>query len=156
VSASENSIIELYVKIQKATGIEFDEIDEDLPVLYVQDSQLVRALTILNNNKDLLYRRLIDIVVVDRPENEKRFEINYIIMSMLYNHRLNVRIAIEEEDKISRIEHIYQSAYYRECEISEMFGINFYNDAKLQKFITCGKQHEYPLRKNTQLPMEKL
>ncbi|MDR3285087.1 MAG: NADH-quinone oxidoreductase subunit C [Holosporales bacterium] len=130
------STIEIYAKIQKITGIEFDEIDEALPVLHIPSSQLIRVLTVLNNNNDLSYKRLIDIVFIERLYKSKFFEINYIIMSNIYNNHLNVCINIEENGQINSVEHIYKSAYYRECEIMELLGIEILNNKKFRKLIT--------------------
>jgi NADH:ubiquinone oxidoreductase subunit C len=130
--------------------MECDDFGGEIPILDIFSSQLVRVLTVLNNNRMLLFKRLIDIVVVDRPDYERRFEINYIIASTLFDSMLNVRINIDVEERIDNIHYIYPPAYYRECEMVELFGIEFFNNKKIKRIVTQNKALDFPLRKESQ------
>lgn len=143
-----NDPSKLFSKIQKITRMEPEEFDDQTFVLEIPSSQLVRILTILNTNKDLLYKKLVDIVVIDRFEKDRRFEINYIIASNLVRHRLNIRIELSEDEKLTSVDSVYPSAYYMECEMFELFGISFYNNQKLRRLFTKHDDFSYFMRKS--------
>jgi len=51
---------------------------------------------IMKNHKNFRYEILLDLFVVDYPENKLRFEINYYLLSLNLNSRLLVKVFIEE------------------------------------------------------------
>ncbi|MDR0633085.1 MAG: NADH-quinone oxidoreductase subunit C [Holosporales bacterium] len=146
----QQNAFDLCEKIQRVIGLECDDFSGEIPILDIFSSQLVRVLTVLNSNRILFFKRLVDIVVVDRPDYEKRFEINYIIASTLFDTKLNVRINIDAEERINNIYYIYPPAYYRECEMAELFGIEFFNNKKIKQIVTQGRAADFPLRKEPQ------
>jgi NADH:ubiquinone oxidoreductase subunit C len=125
--------IGIYSKIQRATGFEFDEINESLPVINIPSHQLIRVLTILSSNRDLLYKRFLDIIVIDLLYMGKQFEVDYIIMSQHYNNRLNVCIRVEEGAGVDSIENIYPAARFRENKIAQAFEITFKGNRKPER-----------------------
>lgn len=114
-------------KIQTATGCDVEAFDDGAPSLDIPSSQLLRVLAVLKSQKDIQCRILTDIVVIDRPWQDNRFELNYLLTSPLCQQRVIVRTFIEEGDPIRSISSLYASAALHEAETREQFGILFTN-----------------------------
>ncbi|MDR1907345.1 MAG: NADH-quinone oxidoreductase subunit C [Holosporales bacterium] len=136
---------DLFKNIQKAVGVEFEKLGDSIPTLEAPKTQVVRVLAILRTRPDLKFEFLTDIAVLDHPVSERRFEVNYLIMSVLNKCRLNVRTYVEEDEYLDSIASLYQSANWRECEINEMFGIPFKNNRKMRQLFNV--KDDVPLRK---------
>ena len=72
------------------------------PVLQVSKDELTGLLTHLRDNKNLRFRQLIDILGVDYPKRENRFDVIYLLLSHEFNNRITVKVSIKvnEKDKI--------------------------------------------------------
>lgn len=141
------SINDLSVKIQQITGFEIDHIEDKIPVLEISKTQLVRVLTILRTHNELEFLYFIDLLVIDYPENDKRFELNYFIRNITTFHCIDIRICLEEDESIDSITSIYPAAQWYECEAWEFFGIIFQNNHKLHHLILQEGYDDFPLKK---------
>ena len=112
-------------KIQSAVGVEVEITEEGELVLQVSPLQVVRALTILQGRQDLRFVLLTDMVVVDRPASDERFEVNYILTSLLLKMRLCVQTFVEEYEVMESVAAVYPSAVWFERENQEIFGLSF-------------------------------
>ena len=65
--------------------IEFDEL-----LIEINTSDLIDVLQFLKSNDDCKFKQLIDIAGVDYPEEEKRFQLVYLLLS----HENNLRIKV--------------------------------------------------------------
>lgn len=91
---------------------------------------------------------LLDIWCVDFPDKKKRFEINYLLLSLRYNVRVIVKIAVEDGFGLPSIEPIFLSAGWLEREVWDMFGILFQNNTDLRRILTDYGFEGHPLRKD--------
>ena len=60
------------------------------------------------------FKQLIDIAGVDYPENEKRFELIYLFLSLENNLRIKLLIKFEISQMINSITKIFPSANWME------------------------------------------
>ena len=102
----------------------------------------------LKDDKDLIFNQLIDITAVDYPSNSLRFEVIYILLSMVLNQRIIIKVFLEENEEIESITSIYNSANWYERECYDLFGINFINHPDLRRIMTDYNFEGYPLRKD--------
>jgi len=68
---------------------------------------------ILKNSSFFKLSQLLDIFVVDYPEEEKRFQINYSLISLIYKRRIYLRICENENSDINLLsmKRVFASAY---------------------------------------------
>jgi len=133
---------ELTSKIKKTT-ITFNELLVD-----TSEEELINVILFLKSNDKLKFRQLIDIAGVDYPEEEKRFNLIYLLLSHEKNIRIKVSINFEIGKKIPTITKIYPSANWMEREVFDMYGIEFTDHPDLRRILTDYNFEGYPLRKD--------
>jgi len=82
-------------------------------------------------------------------QNDTRFRLVCIILSLRYNTRFQVFFNVEERFIVNSLSYIYPAAGWLEREIFDMFGVLFRNSAKeLRRILTDYGFEGYPLRKD--------
>ena len=133
---------ELTSKIKKTT-IAFSEL-----LIDTSEEELINVIHFLKSNDKLKFRQLIDIAGVDYPEEEKRFNLIYLLLSHEKNIRIKVSINFEIGKKIPSITKIFPSANWMEREVFDMYGIDFSDHPDLRRILTDYNFEGYPLRKD--------
>ncbi len=114
----------------------------------VNEEDLIEVLHFLKTNKDFKFRQLIDIAGVDYPEEEKRFNLIYLLLSHENNARIKIIIKFQPEQPIKSITKIFPSANWMEREVFDMYGIKFKNHPDLRRILTDYGFKGHPLRKD--------
>ncbi len=123
--------------------IEFDEL-----LIETNIDDLKEVLQFLKSNDSCKFRQLIDIAGVDYPEEEKRFQLVYLLLSHENNLRIKLFIKFEIEKKIPSIVKIFPSANWMEREVFDMYGIEFDDHPDLRRILTDYNFEGHPLRKD--------
>ena len=92
---------ELGSKVQRSI-IENNEI-----LIEVKEIDLIESLQFLKLSDACKFRQLIDIAAVDYPENEKRFQLVYLLLSHENNLRIKLAINFDLNTIISSITKIF-------------------------------------------------
>jgi|SRR5579885_539291 len=116
--------------------------------LLVSNIYLFNLLKILKNNSNTLFKVLIDIICIDYPERVNRFELNYHLLSLKYNTRINIKTYIDEISYNESITAIYPNAMWSEREVWDMYGVLFVNNPDLRRILTDYGFDGFPLRKD--------
>ena len=133
---------ELTSKIQKSV-IEHEEL-----MCEVNESDLIGVIQFLKSNDSLRFKQLIDIAGVDYPEDEKRFNLIYLLLSHENNLRIKLILKFQTEQIIPSIIKIFPSANWMEREVFDMYGIKFKNHPDLRRILTDYNFKGHPLRKD--------
>ena len=133
---------ELSSKIQNS----FIQNEELLIEIRVED--LVDIVQFLKSNENCKFKQLIDIAGVDFPENEKRFELVYLLLSHENNTRIKILIKFQINQMINSLTKIFPSANWMEREVFDMYGIKFKNHPDLRRILTDYGFKGHPLRKD--------
>jgi NADH/F420H2 dehydrogenase subunit C len=102
----------------------------------------------LLKNHTLMQYLLVDITAVDFPNIKQRFVIVYQFLSLIFNHRITIKIKCESLDNVSSITNIYKSAGWLEREVWDLFGIFFSGHSDLRRILTDYGFQGFPLRKD--------
>lgn len=125
-------------------------IDKDMPVFIIKKDSLLRFVKFIKEDPDIKMDQVTDITAVDwYKKREKRFEVVYHFYSYTFNHRLRLKVDLEEEEpKIPSITEIYKGANWFERECWDMYGIVFMNHPDLRRILLYPEFVGHPLRKD--------
>jgi len=121
---------------------------KELTLVLHQSKDLLPALQVLQNHSSTQYKILIDLTAVDFPSRVNRFEVVYHLLSIQHNHRIRVKVELNETSSIESVTNLYPSANWFERETWDMFGICFLNHPDLRRILTDYGFEGHPLRKD--------
>jgi len=140
--------VEKLINSELSSKIKNSSIDNDELLIEIDENNLIDVIQFLKSNESLNFKQLIDIVGVDYPENEKRFELIYLFLSHENNLRIKLLIKFEIDQVINSITKIFPSANWMEREVFDMYGIKFKNHPDLRRILTDYGFKGHPLRKD--------
>ena len=144
------TLIDLEKKINSelTTKINKTEIKHNQIYIETDKDDLIDVILFLKTNSDTKFRQLIDITVIDYPENSQRFEVVYLFLSHEFNQRLILKYSIAESEIIPSVTSIFPSANWMEREVFDMYGVSFKDHPDLRRILTDYGFEGYPLRKD--------
>ena len=106
------SCIDLEKKINSelTTKIKKTEIRHDQLYINIEGEDLLNVALFIKNNENTKFRQLIDITVVDYPENSQRFKVVYLFLSHEFNQRIILSYLINENEVIPSLTSIFPAA----------------------------------------------
>ncbi len=145
-----SNLLDLEKKINSelTTKIKKSEIKHSQIFLEIDKENLIDVTQFIKTHKDMRFRQLIDITVVDYPEQAQRFKIVYLFLSHEFNQRIILSYLINENEVISSLTSIFPSANWMEREVFDMYGVNFKNHPDLRRILTDYGFEGHPLRKD--------
>jgi len=144
------SLIDLEKKINSGltTKIKKSEVKHNQLYLNIDSESLIDVTLFIKNNENTKFRQLIDITVVDYPENTQRFKVVYLFLSHEFNQRIVLSYLISENEVISSLTSIYPAANWMEREVFDMYGVKFKDHPDLRRILTDYGFEGHPLRKD--------
>ena len=144
------TLIDLEKKINSelTTKINKTEIKHNQIYIETDKDHLIDVILFLKTNSDTKFRQLIDITVIDYPENSQRFEVVYLFLSHEFNQRLILKYSIAENEIIPSVTSIFPSANWMEREVFDMYGVSFKDHPDLRRILTDYGFDGHPLRKD--------
>ena len=97
------NLIDLEKKINSelTTKIKKTEIRHEQLYINIDNEDLIDVTLFIKSNENTKFRQLIDITVVDYPENAQRFKVVYLFLSHEFNQRIILSYLISENEVIS-------------------------------------------------------
>ena len=140
--------IEKLINSELSSKIKNSSIKNEELIIEIIEGDLIDIVQLLKSNESCKFKQLIDIVGVDYPENEKRFELVYLFLSHEHNLRIKVLIKFQINQPINSLTKIFPSANWMEREVFDMYGIKFKNHPDLRRILTDYGFKGHPLRKD--------
>jgi NADH-quinone oxidoreductase subunit C len=123
-------------------------IEKGYILININKKQTQQIMYVLSKSLFILSNSLIDLFGVDYPIKRNRFQVNYYLLSVMYNIRLLVRVTVFKEESLMTITNIYKSGGWLEREVWDMYGIFFNNNLDLRRILTDYGFEGFPLRKD--------
>ena len=130
------------------TKIKKSEIKHNQLYLNIESKDLINVSLFIKSNENTKFRQLIDITVVDYPENTQRFKVVYLFLSHEFNQRIVLTYLINENEVIQSLTSIFPAANWMEREVFDMYGVKFKDHPDLRRILTDYNFEGYPLRKD--------
>jgi len=143
-------LIDLEKKINSelVTKIKKTEIRHNQLYINIDSEDLIDVILFIKSNENTKFRQLIDITVVDYPENTKRFKVVYLFLSHEFNQRIILDYLINENEVIPSLTSIFPAANWMEREVFDMYGVKFKDHPDLRRILTDYDFEGHPLRKD--------
>ena len=144
------SINDIKSIIEKNSNFSFLTIlfQNDNLVCSCKAENIIENIVLLKKHPELKFRQLVDILAVDYPGQEKRFEVIYLLLSHENNLRVTIKLQVEDKESIQTLTNIFPSANWLEREVFDMHGIPFDKHPDLRRILTDYDFEGFPLRKD--------
>jgi NADH-quinone oxidoreductase subunit C len=116
--------------------------------------RLLDALAMCRDDPALAFDLLIDVTAVDNlrfpgRDDGPRFEVIYHLYSTGHNHRLRLKVRVEEDDAwVPTASGLWPIANWLEREVWDMFGVRFEGHPDLRRLLLYEEFVGHPLRKD--------
>jgi len=120
----------------------------------VERAALLDVLRFCRGEPDLGFDVLMDLTAVDYSrypgrEDGPRFEVVYHLYSIALNHRLRVKVRVDEDDaSVPTAVDLWPIANWFEREVWDMFGVRFDGHPDLRRLLLYEEFVGHPLRKD--------
>lgn len=124
----------------------------------VAPDQLLEVFRFLHQEADLDFDMLSDLTAVDHlpvrraPREDgpsPRFDVVYHLYSIVHNHRLRVKVGVDEGAcEVESAVGIWPAANWMEREVFDLYGIRFLNHPDLRRILLYPEFEGHPLRKD--------
>ncbi len=140
--------IQQLVNSELSSKILNSSIENNELLFEINDDDLIEVIQFLKSNDQCKFRQLVDIAGVDYPDEEKRFQLVYFLLSHEKNTRVKILTSFDEKQSIISLTKIFPSANWMEREVFDMYGIKFKNHPDLRRILTDYGFKGHPLRKD--------
>ena len=140
--------LEKLINSELSSKIQNSFINNDELLIEIEETDLIDVIQFLKSNESCKFKQLIDIAGVDYPDNEKRFELVYLLLSHENNTRIKILIKFQIDQIINSLTKIFPSANWMEREVFDMYGVKFKNHPDLRRILTDYGFKGHPLRKD--------
>lgn len=110
--------------------------------------KLEKVITFLRDHTNAQFKLLVDLVGVDYPQREKRFEVIYLLLSLRYSTRIKVKVCVDPFEGLPSLTPLYKAANWFEREVWDLFGIFFHDHPDLRRILTDYGFEGHPMRKD--------
>lgn len=124
----------------------------------VAPASISEVLGFCRDDEALRFDMLMDLTAVDylhyppgppEPEGEARFEVVYHLYSVQENHRVRLKVPVEEDEPVvPTAVGLWAIANWYEREVWDMFGIHFEGHPDLRRLLLYEEFVGHPLRKD--------
>jgi NADH-quinone oxidoreductase subunit C len=122
----------------------------------VRKEDIVSICIFLRDDTELSFNFLSDLCGVDYLERKPRFDVVYNLYSINKNHRLRLKVRVEEGESVPSVTPVWSTANWHEREVYDMFGINFDGHPDLKRILMADDWEGHPLRKDFPLTKEEV
>jgi NADH-quinone oxidoreductase subunit C len=116
--------------------------------VFAKGEDIVQIVTFLRDDPRCQFISFIDLTAVDWPAREKRFDVVYHFLSPTKNHRVRVKVAIDETTSVPSITGVFPGADWFEREAYDLYGVIFAGHPDLRRILTDYGFEGHPLRKD--------
>ncbi len=115
----------------------------------VDRAALVDVCRWLRDDPQTAFDLLVDVTAVDYFGRRPRFEVVYHLYSIAQNHRLRLKVPLEEADAtLPSLVPLWSGANWLERETYDMYGIRFTGHPNLKRIYLYEQFEGHPLRKD--------
>lgn len=135
--------------------LEVAEFRGELTII-VRKEDIVSIGQFLRDDPELCFNFLSDLCGADYPERKPRFDVVYNLYSIGKNHRVRLKIRVDDGENVPSVTSVWSTANWHEREVFDMFGIRFEGHPDLRRILMPEDWEGHPLRKDFPLTKEEV
>jgi NADH-quinone oxidoreductase subunit C len=117
--------------------------------VHINKSEIVPVCLFLRDDESSRFDYVSDICGADAYTPENRFEVIYNLYSMQHNHRIRLKVFVDESDlHCPSVTSVWPGAEWPERETYDMYGVIFDGNNDLRRMYMPEDFEYYPLRKD--------
>jgi NADH-quinone oxidoreductase subunit C len=116
--------------------------------LTVNAADLVKVATFLRDDPACAFSCFIDVTAVDWPQRDRRFDIVYHLLSPTKNHRVRIKVEVDEATPLASLTEVFPGANWFEREVYDLYGVVFTGHPDMRRLLTDYGFEGHPLRKD--------
>lgn len=125
--------------------------------LVIGQEHIKKVCQLLKSDESLGYNFLADVCADDLLPDYPRFAVNYHLYSIPHNHRLRLRVFVEDPDQgPPTMGDIWAVATWLEMEVWDLMGVRFEGNSSLRRLFLPEDWQGHPLRKDYPLGYEEV
>jgi NADH-quinone oxidoreductase subunit C len=113
-----------------------------------QAADIVAVMTFLRDDPGCAFFSFIDLTAVDWPARARRFDVVYHLLSPTRNHRIRVKIELDEATPVASLIDVFPGVNWFEREAYDLYGVAFTGHPDLRRLLTDYGFEGHPLRKD--------
>lgn len=114
----------------------------------VAPADIVAVSTFLRDDAACRFVSIIDVSGADYPYRQKRFDVNYHLLSPTKNLRIRVKVHADEDTLVPSVTGVWPGAEWFERETYDLYGVLFSGHPDLRRILTDYGFEGHPLRKD--------
>jgi NADH-quinone oxidoreductase subunit C len=114
----------------------------------VPAGRLPEVATALRSDPSTLYEMPVCMTCVDWPERDLRFELVYLLRSLVFNDLAWVSVLASEETVVPSLAEVFPGLEWHERECYDLFGVRFVGHPNLTRILLPDDWEGHPLRKD--------
>jgi len=116
--------------------------------LAIPPGRLLESATALRSDPSALYEMALCMTCIDWPERELRFDVVYLLRSLVHNDLAWISVLASETTEIPSLSGIFPGMDWHERECYDLFGIRFTGHPNLTRILLPDDWEGHPLRKD--------
>jgi NADH-quinone oxidoreductase subunit C len=130
-------------QLEDAPGVDLQ------PTIYAARDDMPELARALRDRPELAYTLLIELTAVDYWPREPRFEIVYLLVSIVHRRRLRLKVRLHGDDaRVATACDVWPAANWLEREVWDLFGIVFEGHPDPRRLLMPEDWEGFPLRKD--------
>jgi NADH-quinone oxidoreductase subunit C len=117
--------------------------------IYAARDDVPAVMRALRDRADLRFELLIEVTAADFWPREPRFELVYLLVSLVHGRRLRLKVRLSGADaRVATVGGVWPAAGWLEREVWDLFGIAFDGHPDLRRLLMPEDWEGHPLRKD--------
>lgn len=135
--------------------LEVAEFRKELTIV-VRKEDIIQICQFLKDDPEFSFNFLSDLCAVDWLGRKPRFDVVYNVYSISKNHRVRLKVRVDEGENVPSVTAVWSTANWHEREAFDMFGIKFEGHPDLRRILMSEDWEGHPLRKDFPLTREEV
>jgi len=136
------------LRSEQGTAILSDVVDKGHAVIVIRPDAPLTLFSYLRDDPSLKFEMLMDLTAVDWMGQTPRFEVVWHLYSVTHNHRLRIKVRLEDGESFTSVTKLWKIADWYERECWDMYGIKFDGHPNLKRLLMYDEFKGHPLRKD--------